>query len=273
MKRSLALMFITLAITLAAGSLVHAQDAAGDRVVVPARNSTRPRKVDVSVMHGSIAVKTYAGKEVIVETRNSSSRRDGSPATVDGLRRLDLPTRGLTVEEEDNVVTVRMHSNDSGEVVISVPADTSLKLHSMHGDIAVDGVHGEIDANNLNGKVTLNNVSGSVVAHSLNGTLKVSMDSVDQSKPLSFSTLNGSIDVTLPADFKGNVKLSADRGEIYSDFDFKLTGSPLVTQKNDTADGKFRVRVDRTMSGTINGGGTEATFKTYNGKIFIRKKK
>ena len=86
-------------------------------------------------------------------------------------------------------------------------------------------------------------------------------------------TLNGSIDVTLPADFKGNVKLSADRGEIYSDFDFKLTGSPLVTQKNDTADGKFRVRVDRTMTGTINGGGTEATFKTYNGKIFIRKKK
>ena len=189
------------------------------------------------------------------------------------MRRLDFPTRGLTVEEEDNVVTVRMHANNSGEVVISVPADTSLKLHSMHGDIAVDGVHGEIDANNMNGKVTLNNVSGTVVTHSLNGALKVSMDGVDQSKPLSFSTLNGTIDVTLPVDFKGNVKLSADRGEIYSDFDFKLTGSPLVTQKNDTADGKFRVHVDRTMTGTINGGGTEATFKTYNGKIFIRKKK
>src|SRR2546421_61050 len=185
MKRSLSFMFVTLALALAVCSLVRAQDAAGDRVVVPARKPTRPRK----------------------------------------------------------------------------------------GDIAVDGVGGEIDANNMNGKVTLNNVSGTVVAHSLNGALKVSMDGVDQSKPLSFSTLNGSIDVTLPADFKGNVKLSADRGEIYSDFDFKLTGSPLVTQKNDTADGKFRVRVDRTMTGTINGGGTEATFKTFNGKIFIRKKK
>ena len=119
MKRSLAFMFVTLALALAVCSLVRAQDAAGDRVVVPARNSTRPRKVDVSLMHGSITVKTYAGKEVIVETRNASSRRDGSPATVDGLRRLDFPTRGLTVEEEDNVVTVRMHANNSGEVVIS----------------------------------------------------------------------------------------------------------------------------------------------------------
>ena len=38
-------------------------------------------------------------------------------------------------------------------------------------------------------------------------------------------------------------------------------------------DGKFRVKMDRTITGTINGGGTEATFKTYNGAIYIRKKK
>ena len=62
MKRSLAFMFVTLALALAVCSLVRSQDAAGDRVVIPVRNSTRPRKVDVSLMHGSITVKTYAGK-------------------------------------------------------------------------------------------------------------------------------------------------------------------------------------------------------------------
>jgi DUF4097 and DUF4098 domain-containing protein YvlB len=190
---------------------------------------------------------------------------------VDGLRRLDLRARGLSVEEEDNVVTVRMPSNHSGNLVISVPADTALKLKSLHGEINVEGVNGEIDVDSLNGAVTLTNVSGNVLAHSLNGAIKATMDRVDTTKPMSFSTLNGSIDVTLPADFKANVKLTADHGEIYSDFDFKLGGN--ITQRNDTSDGRFRVRIDRTLTGTINSGGAEATFHTYNGTIYIRKKK
>ena len=270
MKPSLALLSITLTV----GSLACAQEAAGDRVVVPVRNTTHPRKVDASLMHGSITVKTYAGKEVIVETRGSANSSPDKPdRTPDGLKRLDFPARGLNVEEEDNVVTVRMNmsSGRGGDLVISVPADTSLKLHTLHGEIAVDGVRGELEVDSLHGAVTLANVSGTVVAHSLNGAIKVSMDSVDAAKPLSFSTLNGSIDVTLPADFKANVKLTADHGEIYSDFDFKLGGS--ITQRNDTSDGKFRVRIDRTLTGSINGGGAEATFHTFNGKIYIRKKK
>src|SRR5476649_451931 len=154
MKLSLAL----LSITLAAGSLACAQEAAGDRVVVPARNSTHPRKVDASLMHGSITVKSYAGKEVIVEARGSSgSSPDKGDRTVEGLKRLDFPARGLTVEEEDNVVTVRMNMNSgrSGDVVISVPADTSLKLqrgigrNRNHQVPATAGVHVHADRDNV----------------------------------------------------------------------------------------------------------------------------
>jgi DUF4097 and DUF4098 domain-containing protein YvlB len=214
---------------------------------------------------------------VIVEARGGGSRsiRDTNKAadkTADGMRRLDLPPRSLSVEEENNVITVRMQRAQHGELVISVPSDTSLALRTMNGEIAVEGVKGELDITNHNGKITLNNVSGSVLANTMNGAMKVTMDSVDANKPLSFSSMNGTIDVTLPADFKANVKLRTDHGEIYSDFDFKLGGG-AITQKNDTADGKFKVKMDRTITGTINGGGTEATFKTYNGTIYLRKKK
>ena len=109
----------------------------------------------------------------------------------------------------------------------------------------------------------------------MNGTIRATMDSVDPNKPLSFSSMNGTIDVTLPADLKANVKLRTDHGEIYSDFDFKLSAG-AITQKNDSGDGKFKMTMDRRISGTINGGGpgaTEATFKTYNGTIYLRKKK
>ena len=52
MKRVLALEGLILAVC----SLVCAQDT-GDRVVVPARNTNHPRKVDASLLHGSITVK------------------------------------------------------------------------------------------------------------------------------------------------------------------------------------------------------------------------
>jgi hypothetical protein len=273
MKRNSALLGMTLMVC----SLGLAQDTNGERVVVPARDTTHARKVDVSLMGGPITVKSYAGKEVIVEERGGgqSGVKPGKAVpdkAADGMRRLDLPPRGLSVEEEYNVVTVRMQRPQRGELVISVPPDTSLTLRSMNGEIAVEGVKGELDVNSHNGKITLTNVSGSVLANTLNGTIRVTMDSVDANKPLSFSSLNGTIDVTLPADFKANVKLRTDYGEIYSDFDFKLGGG-AITQKNDTADGKFKVKMDRTITGTINGGGTEATFKTYNGTIYLRKKK
>lgn len=268
MKRNSAL----LGITLMACSVGLAQDA-GERVVVPARNTTQARKVDVNLMGGSITVKAYAGKEVIVEAQGGSrsrSRREPDKAA-EGMKRLDLPARGLSVEEENNVVTVRMQGAQNGDVTVSVPADTSLTLRTMHGEIAVEGVKGEMDVNSMNGKITLTNVSGSVLANTMNGTMKVVMDSVDPAKPLSFSSMNGTIDVTMPADFKANVKLRTDHGEIYSDFDFKLGGA--ITQKNDTSDGKFKVKLDRTITGTINGGGADTTFKTYNGTIYLRKKK
>jgi DUF4097 and DUF4098 domain-containing protein YvlB len=88
---------------------------------------------------------------------------------------------------------------------------------------------------------------------------------------MSFSTFNGPIDVTFPVDVKVNVKLKTYRGEIYSDFEMKL-GVGIVMERNVTPDGKLRLRADRTLYGAINGGGTEASFQTFNGRIVIRKK-
>ena len=272
MKRYSALLGIPLVYCV----LAVAQDTGTDRVVVPARNSSAARKVDVNIMGGSITVKAYAGKEVIVEAKDSGSRSrrpDREDRNAQGMKRIDLPQRGLSVEEENNVVTVRLQHSQNGDLNISVPADTSLTLRTMHGEINVEGVKGELNVDSMNGKITLTSVSGSVLANTMNGQMTVVMDAVDAGKPLSFSSMNGTIDVTLPANFKSNVKLKTDHGDIYSDFDFQMTNNGAVSQKNDSRDGKFKIKIDRTITGTINGGGTDATFKTYNGTIYLRKKK
>jgi hypothetical protein len=262
MKRSLTLAGLLLAVC----ALSCAQETTGDRVVVPARNTSHPRVVNATVHEGSITVKTSSGNDVIVETGRTHA--ESAPA---GMKRIDLP-RGLDVEEEDNVITVRTHAGGSPHLIITVPVDTSLNLKSYNGSIAVEGVHGEIDASSHNGQITLAGVSGTVVANAFNGALKVAMDRVDPAKPMSFSTFNGPIDVTFPADLKANIKLKTNHGDVFSDFDVKLTGGHPITEKNNTPDGKFRLRIDRTIYGEINGGGPEVSFQSFNARIVIRKK-
>jgi DUF4097 and DUF4098 domain-containing protein YvlB len=140
----------------------------------------------------------------------------------------------------------------------------------MTGEITVDGVRGEIEANSMNGEVTITNVEGAVIAHSLNGDVKVTLTRVE-AKPMSFSTMNGDIDVRLPSDTKARLKMRADHGEVYSDFDLKLEPgtAPQTTREGD----RYKVRFDRTAYATLNGGGPEISFRTVNGQIRIRQNK
>ncbi len=264
MKRISCLLGMLLAVC----ALASAQDAG--RVVV-AGHGNGPRIVDAETSNGSITVKTYEGKEVIVESPSTERREGRAPA---GMHRIDLPYGRLEVEEKDNTFTVRDHSpGGSSAILITVPVDTNLHLRSSNGSIHVDGVHGEIDVQSNNGSIKLLNIAGSVLASSHNSPVVVTLDRVDPAKPSAFSTLNGSVDVTLPADVKASLKMTTDNGSIYSDFDVNVSAGRAITEQNNTRDGRFRVRFDRTVNGTINGGGADMTFRTANGSIVIRKKK
>src|SRR6059036_100502 len=194
-----------------------------DRVSVNLSDPARPALVKVSLVNGGITVKGYDGKEVVVEARARNRESARSDST---MKRIPVSGTGLSVEEENNEVRI---SSDSFmravDLSISVPIHTSLKLSAVNsGDIVVTGVDGELDVNDVNGSVTLNNVSGSAVAHALNGRVLVTFTRVNQ-KPMAFSSLNGDIDVTFPADLKANLSLKSDRGEIFSDFDVQVQAS------------------------------------------------
>ena len=111
------------------------------------------------------------------------------------------------------------------------------------------------------------------MAHALNGHVVVTFNRIDPQKPMAFSSLNGDIDVTFPADLKANVNLRTDNGEVYSDFDIKLAAStPQQTVEDERGKGgKYRVKIDKTVRGAINGGGPEMQFKNFNGNIYIRR--
>jgi len=275
-RRFLSIFFaVPLLCTALAAAPAEAQTAGppgGDRVSVNLSDPARPALVKASLVNGGITVKAYDGKEVVVEARARNRESTHSDST---MKRILVSSTGLSVEEENNEVRITTDSYMRPvDLTISVPVHTSLKLSAVNaGDIAVTGVDGELDVNDVNGSVTLNNVSGSAVAHALNGRLFATFTRVNSQKPMAFSSLNGDIDVTFPADLKANLSLKSDRGEIFTDFDVQMTAAPVrQTVEDGRKDGgRYRVQIDKTVHATINGGGPEFQFTNFNGGIYIRK--
>lgn len=258
-----------------------AQESSTERIPVPLTDPGRPVFLKVSLMSGGITVKSYSSKEVIVEARarfHEYSKREKNKDKSGGLKLIPNTSAGLTVEEDDNTVEVstgwRGGSNPM-DLTIQVPVNTSMKLHTMNeGDIEVEGITGDLEVSNLDGNVTLKDISGSAVVDALNGRIHVSFLKINSEKPMSFSSMNGTIDVTFPPSLKASLQLKNNMGDIYTDFDVAMEKTATKVEESPKGKkGKFRVTFDKSMRGTINGGGPEYKFNNFNGDIYIRKGK
>jgi hypothetical protein len=284
MAAGLSLQALPAAAQTAAAQSAPAADAS--HVVVPLSHPSQPATLRVSVLSGSIHVRAYNGNQVVIDTApaDGGSRRargwsdddDRTPPEAQGMHRLNSPA-GLTAEEDNNVVRVSTSvMGGSQDLNIQVPANTSVSLHTVNGsEIEVTGLSGDINCEATNGRITLNHVSGSVVAHALNGRIVATVDHLDAGKPSSFSSLNGTINVTLPADVRANLSLKTSRGDIYMDngFQFQQQRQNNGTSGQRGDNGMYKVEVDRTITGTLNGGGADLRMQTFNGDIYIHKGK
>ena len=249
--------------------------AAQDRVTVPLTDPSQPVTIHAKTLMGNIRVTAGTGRDLIVSSSdNVSGRRIVNDPAPPGMTRIG-GRPGLDIEEDHNVVTVSSSSlGRGGDLIIETPVNTSLQLKAVTGSIDVTGVHGDQEVESVNGSITLTNVSGSVVAHTVNGGVTVSLDRITENKPMSFTSLNGKVDVSLPPDTKARLRLKSDRGSIYSDFEVKIepeASKPTIADSRNQ-NGKYKISVDRAVTGTINGGGPEYTFQTMNGNILIHRK-
>ncbi|MEO8051909.1 MAG: DUF4097 family beta strand repeat-containing protein [Acidobacteriota bacterium] len=253
--------------------MLAAQDVAPaqQRITLPFSDPSRPKTLSVNIPMGSLKVTGYDGSDAIIEysgrgdgSRHRSQREDPPQ----GLHRLDQPSNEIEATQENNVVRVKSGIWNQVHIEIKVPKQTTLELKTLNGSIQVEDTSGEMTIDAMNGRIMIAGASGPVVAHSMNGRIKASLTQVSAAKASSFSSMNGDIEVTLPADLKARLKMKSDHGEIFTDFDVKVdtsTASPAPATDD-------RGKNDRTMYGTINGGGPEMQFTTYNGRIVIRKK-
>ena len=263
-------LFLMSILAVGAGQLL-----AQDRITIPFRSTTQPRKLVVDSMLGSVTVRGYEGQDVVIEWSGGSGRKPKkSQEPPPGMHRIGPVSGDIQAVEENNTVKVTGGPfSGNADLVIQVPTQTAVTVKTLSGrEILVENISGEIEANNMNGRVNIVNVSGSVVAHSMNGKVTASLSTVMPDKAMSFSTFNGDVEVTLPAAIKANVKMKTDRGDMFTDFDIQLDTQRTPVTEKDKNGRATRVRLDRTTTGTINGGGPEIQFTSFNGDILIHRK-
>jgi len=256
------------------GAVLSFGDAAiaqqNDQVTVPFTDANRPGLVTVSSINGTITVRAANRRDVLIETQQRADR-NRNRTTAGGLRRLE-PTAGFEVVEENNRMVISTNANDSVELVVTVPTRTNLKATGTNGGpMTIEGVDGEIEANNTNASITLTNVAGSVVAHSTNGNVKATVTRVTTEKPMAFASFNGNVDVTLPASLKATFKLRSDMGDVFTDFDLQVKTDTTTSQNPQRENGRLRIVVNKSLTGTLNGGGPEVELRTFNGNVYLRK--
>lgn len=134
-------------------------------------------------------------------------------------------------------------------------AEGTVRVSSGNGDIDVRDSRSQVRVSTGNGRVTVGTVEGPVEARTGNGDIEVSMSKLRGNQDMEFHTGSGSVRVTLPAGFNGELDASTGNGEISSDFDLKLSGSVNP----------------RRIHATIGTGGSRLRMTTGNGRLELRK--
>jgi hypothetical protein len=184
-------------------------------------DASKPGTLKLSLPWAEARVTAIDGNEVIVSSSLDEKTRRGE-VDHEGFRRLD---DDLTFEltEKNNVATITIAGDNpwmssGAEFDIKVPRNTNLILRTeAGGDIEVKGVEGDIDINSMNGEVTLEDIASSAVVNTMNGEVHVTFSKAPV-KPVSLSSMNGEIDLRLPADTKANLRMRTHNGSIRTNF-------------------------------------------------------
>ena len=185
-------------------------------------DTTKPGTLKIRIWHDDVVIHGADVKEITVK----SDSDDAAPTPrKDGMRVLSTSS-SYVLTEKGNVGTLEYGSDGwtagSADFDITVPRSTSIVVaNSVRGDFECSDISGDIDVRSTHGDVKLNGVSGGALVETVNGEISVNVKSLAQSRPLSFTSMNGEVQIHVPADLKAAIRFRTHRGVILTNFDDK----------------------------------------------------
>jgi hypothetical protein len=237
---------------------------------IPLSRPGEPVSVEISILSARIEVigeeREDASFEVSVE---EGTRKIVTPS---GTKSLKTGAYSVEVEERDNHIEVDTDWRANKVLLLArVPRNANLELSTVNdGEIIVSNISGKLLLENVNGPITATNINGSVIAESVNENIDVSFSGIAADQAMSFSSVNGDLNIGLPDKTGVQLLIDSAEGEIISDFEVDVQPAKPVMSREDGRH-SVEVRIDSVITANINGGGTVIKLKTLNGDININK--
>lgn len=249
----------TLMALLLNSALAHAWDDDDDDapIVTEEFHHTYPLaasgRVSLDNINGAVHITAWDQNQVKVD---AVKRAHDEKRLKEAEIRVDAQTDSISISThypERNWDEDRHHNPASVEYTLTVPKNARLdEIKLINGQLDVAGVSGEVHASCINGKLVARGLGGRAELATVNGKLDASFDRT--AEPLELSSVNGSLDLTLPSDAKASIEATTVHGSIENDFGL---------HRNDH---RF---VGHDLRGELGGGGTHIRLNNVNGHIEI----
>ncbi len=150
------------------------------------------------------------------------------------------------------------HRNPASvDYTLTVPRSVRLdKIDLINGALDIEGVSGDVNASSINGKLTARGLSGETKLSVINGRLEATFDRIDDAKPISLTSVNGPVVLTIPSNSNVELRASTVHGGITNDFGLSVRRGEYVG--ND-------------LAGLLGRGGTRIKMSNVNGSISIKR--
>lgn len=241
---------LLLAVTLLASVTVHAKVTEEETYTF---NINDGGNLSVSNVNGSITVAGGNTDEIKVLAIKSAD----SQKALDKIE-IKVNQSANSVEIETDVSGSKRWFNfggDDGQVTyeIEVPAGIHLdSIETVNGDVEISGVSTNVHAESVNGDLRLEDLSGDVQMETVNGSINASFNVMGGEQRVKGSTVNGRMNLRLPADADVEIKADTLNGSINAkDFDLEpekgFVGSDLNAE---IGNGSASINLD-TVNGSI----------------------
>lgn len=221
--------------------------------------------------NGAIAVEGVDLEEISVRATKKVKARtrqqaEECAAQVEVHAQREGDTVRIREERPRNLSGIRVEVS----YLVRCPRQLALRLSTLNGAVTTQGTRAGVEASTLNGKVEVVDSQGPMKLHSKNGKVAAHLDLLSGrgefetangkvevvvragQAPIDAKTLNGAVELSLPAEFAARLDASTVHGHVHSEFPIPVVGKPDKSHlEGDIGPGGEHLVRLRTLNGAI----------------------